>query len=481
MTVWALPLILFLAPSAARQAAIVTPDYQMVAFELLALGLVMAGCALLPALLVPQMNSTSRILGSEGHGVSRTASRVQSLLIGGQTAIAAPIMVAAVLAAITFAKLLSINPGFEVDQLLTARIALPRGSYETTDDASRLHRMVIDRLSILPDVRGVALGSRPVDYLSGGQGPPGVSITVEGRGRFLNGSEEHEQFTPGRRVVSQEYFHTMGLRLLSGRLFAQSDTVEAHPVAVVNETMARLHWPNADAVGNRINFENVRPGRPLRAPWITVVGVVSDARHHDLDEPPRPEIYVPLAQSDYVLRELSLLIGVHTDPASVAGAVQDVMRRVDPFVPVLEVRTMSDLVGETTAPTRYASSLLAFFAVLGVGLCAAGTYGLAGRAAAGLRKELGIRLALGARRHDVYRIVVFKGLLPALYGLAAGGGLVALAEKCVLVSLTPDLGPVGAGVLAAAFLPIVATALVASFLPAVAAARLDVCKTLKLE
>ena len=477
---WILPVISALAPAEARAAATITLDYRIAVFGLSALGLVIGAGALMPAWFLTRPGGAAHVRRVAGHSASATATRIRSMLIAGQMALTAPLVVAAILATTNFARLQSIDPGFDVRMLLTARLALPASGYDTVSDASRLHRRIIDFLGNLPDVSSVALASSFVDYLTADGGPAGVSITVEGSGRYLNGSPEHASFVPGRRVVSPEYFDIVGLRLLRGRLLAHSDTTATQPVAVINETMARRHWSGINAVGKRINFESVRPGRPLRAPWVTVVGVVSDARHHDLDAPPRPEIYVALDQSGHVIGDLVLLVRTSVDPQRVAVTLQDTMRRVDPLVPVVNTRTMADLIRETTAASSYASQLLTLFAVLGIALSGTGIYGLARHAATQRTAELGIRLAMGAPKRHVFYLVARKGLAPALYGIVVGAGLVAVQGR-VLATLVPGLEPVGAGTLAAAFVLLISMAGLVSALPARAASRLDISRALRVD
>jgi putative ABC transport system permease protein len=279
--------------------------------------------------------------------------------------------------------------------------------------------------------------------------------------------------------VSPRYFETIGLPLVAGRSFTNDDRLGTPPVALINETMARTHWRGENSIGKRVNFEAVRPGRPLAEPWMEIIGVVADARQHRLDAPPRPEIYTPLAQAPTASGSLSLLVRSAT-AAELAPSVRRTVQELDPRVPVFDIRTMTSIIHEATATPRYTSTLIGLFAALALTLAALGIHGLGAYAGAQRTREIGIRIALGATRTDVVRLIATQGLAPALAGLVLGS-VGAIAGSRLLKSLLYEVAPSDPVVFAAALVTLLAGAVLATCLPAVRATRVDPVVALRAE
>ncbi|MGH9311406.1 MAG: FtsX-like permease family protein, partial [Vicinamibacterales bacterium] len=434
---------------------------------------------ILPALRFRHADVIDDLRGGSTATPAPKTSRIHVWLAAGQMSLAMPLIAAAALLIASFARLHAIDPGFEPQRLLTMTLTLPAPPYGTPEAALAFHDRVIARVSAIPGVQAVAIGANPVEYLSN-RPAGGVSITIEGGNRYLNGVPEQAGFTPGRRRVTPTYFRALGLPLVAGRGFTESDRRGAPLVAVVNESMARLHWPGQSALGKRVNFEAVRPGRPLAEPWTEIVGVVGDARQHRFDAPPRPEIYTPLTQTPYLLSTSTVLVRSNLSPLAIAAPVRQAIRDLDSAVPVFEVRTMTSIIDEATAAQRYAASLVALFAMLALALAAVGVYGLAALAAAQRVREIGIRMALGATRSDVRRFMLGQGLRPAAFGIGAGVLVAAFATR-LLGALLYDIGPSDPLTFTLAVAVLLGAAVCASYLPARRASRLDPAVVLRAE
>jgi putative ABC transport system permease protein len=336
-----------------------------------------------------------------------------------------------------------------------------------------VHRLIVERLSTLPGVEAAGIGAAPVSYLAPVRGrAAGTSIMIEGGRRYLNGEPNDAPFTPGRRYVSSGWIEAFGLRLVRGRTFTETDVAGAPWVAVINETMAQIHWPGQDAIGKRVNFEWSRRDRSPLEPWTTIVGVVADARQHRFEESPRPEIYTPLAQADYVASWSTVLVRSAVPPETLTAPVREAVRAIDPRVPAYDIRTMTSIIREATATQRYSAWLVGLFALIAMSLTAVGIHGLGAFAAAQRTREIGIRVALGATRGDILRLTVGDGIRPSIYGLAVGI-VAAMAGTGLLRGLLYEVEPSDPRLFAGALLTLACVAFVAAYRPARRAARVD--------
>jgi predicted permease len=477
---WTIPLLISAAPIEVGRVSVIGFDQVAWVFALISTFLVIVAIGLLPVLRFRDVDVISDLRGASVSTPRKTSARAQVLLVVGQMGIAVPVVVAAGLMVASFVRLQAIDPGFETERLLTAKLNLPSAVYRTPDAALAFHERVVARMCELPGVQAAAIGDSPVEYLATNHADSGVSITVEGGRRFLNGVAEQAPFTPGRRRVSTDYFKALGLPVVQGRGFTDADRLGAAPVAVINETMARMHWPGQSAVGKRVNFANVRTGRPLAEPWTEIVGVVADARQHRFDRVPRPEIYTPLPQTAYLVTTWTMLVRTATSSAELAGMVRQAIHGIDPSVPVFDVRTMESIVDEATATPRYAANLVGLFAILALTLSAIGTFGLGSFVTAQRVREIGIRVALGATPSDVLRFALAEGIRPAALGIAVGT-TAALFSSRLLGSLLYDIGPSDPVIFASAVAILLFVAVCASYLPARRAAVVDPVIALRAE
>jgi predicted permease len=317
-----------------------------------------------------------------------------------------------------------------------------------------------------------------VDAVGGATGLPLSATGWSGTTTVDSQAVQPRDTTPeaDQRPVFPGYFEAMGIPLVSGRYFDQRDIATAAPVAIIDETMAKTYWPKEDPIGKRIKQGSLQSPQP----WRTIVGVVRHVRYRTLESPSRVEFYWPYDQTSFPLASMSLAIHTSSDPRSLAGVVQRQIQALDPDQPVYRIRTMGELMSESMARRRLSMSLLAIFAGVALALAAVGIYGIMSYSVAQRAHEVGIRMALGAGRFDVVRMVLGQSLGLTLAGILAG--LVgSLALTNLLSSLLFNVKATDAAtfVLVAAILAVVA--LVASFVPAYRATTVDPVNALRQE
>jgi putative ABC transport system permease protein len=289
-----------------------------------------------------------------------------------------------------------------------------------------------------------------------------VGFDIEGRPPGAAG----EQRTAGPRGVSPGYFKAQGILLLKGRSFLESDGGDTLPVVVINEALARRYWPNQDPIGRRISFDG-RDGQPI---WRQIVGVVKSVRHMALNEDPRSEIYIPFTQ--HPLAFMTLVARTDGAPLNFVAAVRSQVQAVDKDQPISNIRTMEERLASAVSQRRFNLILLAIFAGLALSLAAVGIYGVMSRLVTQRAHEIGVRMALGAQRGDVLKLVIRQGMVLILAGLFAGWGA-ALGVTRLLRSLLFDLSATDPLTFLATALLLALVAMLACYLPARRATKVD--------
>ncbi|HET9726946.1 MAG TPA: ABC transporter permease [Gemmatimonadales bacterium] len=398
---------------------------------------------------------------------ARSGARTRTALVLAEVVLASVLLVGAALLLRSFVGLQQVDPGFTTHGILTARVTLPRSRYDDPARQVGFADALLERARVLPGVTSAALSTdAPVD-----DGPPYWAFSV-------SGVEQPPPEVVQDAVVyraSPEYFATFGLPLIRGRVFEASDRGQSTPVAVVSQALARRYWPGRDPVGSRITFGDPTDSTTT---WMTVVGVVGDVRQDGAVSPAYPQIYVPLAQ----MSGRSMVVALRTaqQPLTLVPSLKQALAAVDPNLALSRVTTMEQRLASTLARPRVNALLLAAFAATALVLAALGIYGVIAYSVVQRTRELGIRVALGARAEDVLTMVMRQGLTPVLIGLAIGLAAAAVGSR-VLRSLLygvamTDLATYG---MVAAFLAAVAAA--ASYVPARRAARADPMTALRTE
>jgi putative ABC transport system permease protein len=388
--------------------------------------------------------------------------RLRSALVAVEVALALVLVAGAGLLVRSFVLLMRQPTGIDADRVLTAQLTLPAARYGSDEARSRFWRDVVDRLGTLPGVVHAA-GSTALPY----------SLWEWQSAFVVEGLEHVPNNGAGIRTVTPDLFATIGVPVLLGRSFTAADTADAERVVIVSDAFVRRHLDGAPPLGRRLASNRARPE------WATIVGVVGSTRHRDLTEDLRPEIYYPLAQTT---APSTFLFAVRTagDPAAVAPLLRSTIAALDPGLPVLDVSTMAALVDAKLAVPRFTMGLLGLFAALAVALAATGVYGVMSYVVGQGRREIGIRLALGARAWRVQRRVVGQGLAVvtagAIAGITGAYWLTTLLES-ELFLITPHDPWTFAAAAAALF----GIAALACWLPAARVSRVDPASVLRAE
>jgi predicted permease len=399
---------------------------------------------------------------------SRGRQRLRGALVVAQVTVSFTLLIGAGLMTRSLFRMLSENPGFKTERLLTMRVTPNFTRYNQPPQTKALLERVLQRTSEVAGVESVALATNfPFNPRGIANGPGATEFRIQG--------EPPAEGQAGPRVdttvVSDRYFDTIGQRLLEGRSFSGQDDQGKPLVAIINQTMARHRWPNANPLGKRIAFGN---NADL---WIEIVGVVEDAKEYGLDRPVSDEVYLPLLQNPFAG---NLVLRTRQEPGSMETAVRAALRDVDTQLAVDEVHPIERLKSESVASPRLMATLLGMFGVLALVISAGGIAAVMALAVNQRRHELGIRMALGARRDVLVRSIVMKGvalaLLGTVLGIAASAGLTR-----VLSTFLYETSPTDAVTFAAVSAVFVLVAVVASAIPARQVTAIDPLIALRSE
>jgi predicted permease len=396
--------------------------------------------------------------------------RARGLLVVSEVALAVVLVVGAGLMVRSLSALGRIDLGFAPDRLLTLRVSVPLAKYDTPERVVDFYRQLNERIRAIPGV--TAAGLVRVLPLATTIGDWGLDVDgyVESPGRNAKGDWQ---------IVSDGAFEAMGTRLVRGRQFTGADRSDTQLVAIVNETLARTYWTDPEAVvGGRMRIGGEKN------PWAVVVGVVADERHNGVTAAPKEKFYVPHSQwhvaTGNVIRGVFLVVRTTGDPLSVAAPIRNEIRTLDPNLPVANVRPMTEVVNAAVATPRLTGFLMGAFAGIALALAAVGLYGLLSYLVARRTAEIGIRLAVGADRAEVLRMVLAQGLRLTGLGLAVGVTS-ALALTRLMSGLLYEVTPGDPWTYAAVVLVLLVMSVVASGLPALRASRVDPLVALRTE
>src|SRR5262245_46109630 len=442
-------------------------DYTVLLFTLVvsvATGLVFG---LLPALSLRQNLVPSLKEGSGQTAVSRGRQQLRSALVVAQVAASFVLLIGAGLMLRSLFKLQEVNPGFDSERVLVMRVTANWSKYTTGQQFRDLSLRLIERVQALPGVLSAAMASTyPLNPLGLANGAFNVNFQIEGRAPDPNEPTPQVDY----RVASADYFRTIRLPLIKGRLFAESDDAEARQVAVINQTLARHRWGKEDPLDRRISFDQGRN-------WVTIVGVVGDVRQYGLNHEPTDELYRPLRQTNGAV---NLLVRTAVEPSVMVPQLRQAVYSVDPENAIDQVQTLEHVRHESIASPRLTAVLLGLFAALAVLITVAGIAGVMALRVSQRTHEIGIRMALGASASSVLRLVLRQGLTLVLIGLALGVvGAIALTQlmSTLLFAVAPTDPPTW--LIVALALASIAT--LACFVPARRATLIDPLRALRSE
>jgi predicted permease len=438
-------------------------DKTVLAFTALIALLTGVVCGLAPALRAFRTDLQETLKsGGRGSTAGRSEHRTRSLLVISEVALALVLLVGAGLMLRSFERLEAVDPGFDPHHLLTLEVAAAGKSHRTGPSRIRFFDQLRPRLEAVPGVESVSF----INHLPISGDIWNLGIIIYGRPDPPPG----QQPTAAYRVVQPGYFATMKIRLLEGRDFTSHDLRDTAPVAIVNEGLAKHHWPGQDAMGQRLR---------LGPNWLTIVGVIKNVKQTDWTQDPDDEVYLPYAQSDAQFGYMTLVMRAHGDPLALSKPVEEQVRLLDKDVPIAHVQSMEQVVADKLWRGRLAMTLLGLFAAVSVTLAALGIYGAISYSVSQRAGEIGIRMALGADSGDVLRMVLLQGL--SMVGIGVMSGL------CGAWILTGTLGSLLYGVTAtdpltfiAVPVLLIALSAVACCLPALRASKVDPATALKI-
>ena len=417
------------------------------------------GFGLVPAL---------RITGPHLHDSLKEGSRsvaglgVRGLrggLVIAEIATAFVLLIGAGLLVRSFVRLLEVDPGFRTENVLTARVSLPRVKYASEQSRSQLFDRLVERVGAMPGVAAAGVVSdAPL-----GDGAPEWSFEVEHAAPLPLGAVQDAQVltaTPG-------YFQALEIPLVRGRPLGGRDIGGAPGAALINGEMVQKYWQGRDPLGTRITFDDPSDSS---AAWFSIVGIVGNVRQIGLGEPPKPQVYLPTPQLPG--RGAVLVARVDGDPTRIVGAVRQALAELDRDVPLSDVRTMPDRVAISVARPRFSAMLLSIFGLTALLLAAVGIYGVIAYGVAQRTREIGIRMAMGAASGPLLRMVLRQAMGPVLAGLALGLVAAVVASRVLRTMLfgVPAIDPM---TFAAVSLFLLGVALAACYGPARRAARSD--------
>ncbi len=362
--------------------------------------------------------------------------------------------------------------GFDPANVLTMRLPLTATpNYAAPEQVVQFYQNLLDRVRALPGVRSAGaarllpLGSTIGDFglrIDGYVPPPGTGAKGDWQ------------------IVTDGYLEAMGERVVQGRGFQRSDTSDSQLVALVNEELVRRYLSGQNPIGARLKVG----GGAMDRPWVTVVGVVANVHHNGITDVVKEKFYIPHTQwhlsTGQPIRAMSLVVRSSVDPGSLARSIRQEVRALDPALPVAQVRTMQEVVSATMSGSRFVGVLLATFAAIALALSAIGIYGVLSYLVTRRTREIGIRLAIGAGRREVLRLVLGSGFTLALAGLALGIAIAALTMQ-FMRALLHNVEPIDAPTFVAVAVLLSLVALLASLVPAWRAARVDPVVALKTE
>ena len=456
LATWGLHLLVALSPAAVPRLTEIRLDWRVLTFALGASLLTGIVFGVLPALTSARVNLNEPLKEGRRDAGAGASHRTRGALVAAEVALALVVLVSAGLLVKSFWRLQKVNPGFDAARLTTMLVWPTEAKYDGAAASRAFIRELNARLEKLPGTEGIAISNDlPIRGRASSTYP-----AVEGRPPLKPG----EGILVGRHTVNAAYFRAMKISLLRGRTLTERDDENAPLAVVINESAANALWPGEDALGKRMKLAR------LDTAWAEVVGIVGEVKHDGLHLDASPHLYMSILQFPWPT--LRIAVRSSLDAAAVAAAVRGVVQSLDPLQPVSDVKTMADVLTDANAGRQLSLVLFALFAVIALLLAGIGIYGVTAYSVSRRTCELGIRMALGAQRRDVSRLVIRQGMTPVLIGIVIGSSAAFFLTRWMSsllfrVSTNDPLTFAGISLL------LVTVALLACWLPARRATQVD--------
>ena len=466
IAVWGLDGLRWLDPGNIPRLQNVAIDGRVLAFTFTTALITGILFGLAPALRSSNVNLSETLKEGGRSLIGSGNRRLRNLFVVAEIALSLVLLIGAGLLIRSFVHVQRVRPGFTAENVLSLRLSVVGTAYAENPRRLSFYQQLWERIRQLPGVESA--GGVSALPLSGGIG--WGSITIEG----YDPASGQSSIQADGRSASVGYFETMRIPLIAGRYFSEQDSSDSLKVAIIDEHMAREYWPGADPVGRRLK----RGGAGSNAPWLTVIGVVSNVKHYALDTDSRVTFYTPHQQSPS--SGMYVTVRTNTDPLRVAAAISQEARAMDPNVPIYDVKTMDERLSESLARRRFAMVALGLFAGVAALLAAIGIYGVMSYTVAQRTREIGIRVALGANTGDVLRLVVSQGMKLATIGVGIGLAASFIITR-VMSSLLFGVSATDPATFFAIALLLGGVALLACYIPARRATRVDPMEALRYE
>ncbi len=464
LAVWLKDLLVAFSPDDIPRLDEIKLDWRVLSFTVGITLLTTLLTGLAPALSLSTPNLTSALKeGGQKSGAGQ-GGHTRGALVVAEVALALVLVVGAGLMVRSFGALQQVDPGFDPNNILSLSVSLPGSKYPEGAQARAFFEQAEQRIRRLPGV--IAVGSTTVPALRGSNWTS--DATIEGR------PPENYPREVRHKVITPDYFRAMGVTLLRGRFFNESDNDKSQPVIIVNATLARRHFPGEDPIGKRIKFSKPQ----VQDEWQTIIGVVNDEKQDGLGAKVEHETYQPLLQN--AQDEMTLIVRAAIDPQSLVGAIREEIRALDRSLPLYDIKTMRVAIYESLARERFITLLLIVFAALALSLASIGVYGVLSYSVTQRTREIGIRIALGAQTGDVLKLVVAQGGKLAALGMAIGL-ISAFALTRLMKTLLFGVSATDPLTFVAVSLLLSIMALLACYIPARRATKVDPLVSLRVE